>query len=472
LTCSGGSCCPAPTILCGDKCLDPREDDANCGACGHECTGGEHCGAGTCRESSIKQVVLVVQENHTFDAYFGKYCKAAAFSNPTCTNGPGCCEGAPAKEASGATPKVLDDSFNFASDPNHGQACELAQIDGGKMDHYVTGSGVSGGGICGTTCSRPENFAVAPATTVQTYWDYATNNALADRYFQPIAGGTSSNDMFLAIAHYQFTDNQKFPNTIASGCTDPTELCVSPDKTEFVGRATIADLLMGAGKTFRVYADGYADAVAAGSSCPKAPSSCPYSSCILHPVACHACIYDPSDVPWQYYEQHADNTAYIKDYEQLFADAAAGKLPSFSYVKARAYRNEHPNVSKISDGIAFVDNTIKTILSSPQADSTLILLTWDEGGGFYDHVSPPPAIYHDDSGAPDPYGTRVPMLAIGPFAKKGTISHVVMEHSSVVRFLEWNFLGGVGQLGYNDAKVNNLGSLLDPAKTGVKVPEN
>jgi hypothetical protein len=63
------------------------------------------------------------------------------------------------------------------------------------------------------------------------------------------------------------------------------------------------------------------------------------------------------------------------------------------------------------------------------------------------------------------------MLAIGPFAKKGTVSHVTMEHSSLVRFLEYNFIGPVGQLGYNDAKVANIGSLLDPSKTGVHVPE-
>ena len=98
-------------------------------------------------------------------------------------------------------------------------------------------------------------------------------------------------------------------------------------------------------------------------------------------------------------------------------------------------------------------------------------MTWDEGGGFFDHVAPPPSIDTDDANAPVPYGTRVPLLAIGPFAKKGTVSHVTMEHSSIVRFLEYNFVGPVGQLGYNDAKVHNIGSLLDPSATGVQVPE-
>jgi phospholipase C len=71
-----------------------------------------------------------------------------------------------------------------------------------------------------------------------------------------------------------------------------------------------------------------------------------------------------------------------------------------------------------------------------------------------------------------PYGPRVPLLAIGPFARKGTISHTTMEHSSIVKFIEWNWLGGTGQLGARDATVNNLGSMLDPSATGVTVPAN
>jgi phospholipase C len=95
-------------------------------------------------------------------------------------------------------------------------------------------------------------------------------------------------------------------------------------------------------------------------------------------------------------------------------------------------------------------------------------LTYDEGGGFYDHVAPPAASQADGK----PYGTRVPTLAIGPFAKKNAISHVQMEHSSIVKFIEWNWLGGTGQLGTRDKEANNIGSLLDPAATGTAVPEN
>jgi phospholipase C len=108
------------------------------------------------------------------------------------------------------------------------------------------------------------------------------------------------------------------------------------------------------------------------------------------------------------------------------------------------------------------------VLASSQADSTLVLFTYDESGGYYDHVAPPPTSVLD----PVPYGPRVPTIAIGRFAKKAFISHVEMEHSSIVKFIEWNWLGGhTGQLGGRDLEVHNIGSLLDESQTGIAVPE-
>ena len=96
-------------------------------------------------------------------------------------------------------------------------------------------------------------------------------------------------------------------------------------------------------------------------------------------------------------------------------------------------------------------------------------------GGYYDHVSPPPAppVSVDATGAglPVPYGPRVPLLAAGRFVPKGRVSHVPLEISSLTAFMEWNWKGGVvGQLGHRDATAANLGSLLDVAETGVAVP--
>ncbi len=468
---SDGNPCPEGQAQCNGSCIDVSFDDLNCGACANVCKRAQHCARATCQDSKIEHVVLIVMENHSFDSYFGRYCQAAAGSDPTCTDGPKCCERAPDKEPRGASPTLLDDASNFAADRDHAQACEVQQINKGKMDGFVTGS--AGASTClgsGPNCANPANWALADASTVGAYWKLAGDNALADRYHQPIAGGTASNNMYFAVSHFQFVDNDELPDTIGTpkGCLQGT--CVDGALTMYRGRRTIADVLEENGKTFAMYLDGYAHAKAAGASCESIPDDCPYTT-LSHPIAAQACKVDASDLPFLYYEQFA-NGSHSRDYADLHKDLTTGKLPTFAYVKPREFRSEHPNVSKISDGIAFVTNTVTEILNSPYAASTLVLLTWDEGGGFFDHIAPPSPIDQDDDGNPVPYGTRVPMLAIGKFARKGSISHVQMEHSSVVRFLEYNFVGPVGQLGFNDGKVHNLGSLLNADLTGVRVPED
>jgi phospholipase C len=395
--------------------------------------------------SAIEHLVLIVQENHTFDNYFGLYCTATTGSNPSCTTGPACCETAPATDPSGATPVVLDDSTNGSWDPNHTQACEESEIDDGLMDKYVTGSSCSGAG----------NLAYASSSAVSTYWTLAGAGAMADRYFQSVAGASSANDMYLAGADFVFPDDDFEPQSKGAACQG------GPVKSYTV--PTIADLLLASGATFGVYAGGYAAAVAANPACAPVPAACPLK------LPIYPCTYDPGDVPFEYYPSLRDNPLYMKDFTQLSTDLSGGNLPSFSFVKSIGYLSEHPGVGDtISGGEAFVQSVIDSVQSSPYAASTLILVTWDESGGYFDHIAPPP----DSSVDNQPYGPRVPMLAIGPFALKNHVSHVQMEHSSVVKFLEWNWLGKqTGQLGTRDAVVNNLGSLLDPTTTGTTVPD-
>lgn len=170
----------------------------------------------------------------------------------------------------------------------------------------------------------------------------------------------------------------------------------------------------------------------------------------------------------QYYATFRDNPIYMRDFARLQEDLKTSKLPAVNFVKGIGYKSEHPGVgATIQDGVAFVLGVIDEVQRSRYAQSTLILFVYDEGGGYFDHVTPPPANPVDGQA----YGTRVPMLAIGPFARKNFVSHVTLEHSSVVKFIEWNWLSRqTGQLGTRDTVVNNLGSLLDPTATGVEVP--
>jgi phospholipase C len=420
-------------------------DQGDAAAAGEGGGGDAGSEAGTKPQSKIEHVVVIVQENHTFDAYFGKYCTAATGSSPTCTAGPACCEAGPDKEPGGASPAVLDDTLNGARDPDHSTTCETAEVNGGKMDGFVTGA----------SCSNPQNFAYADPAAVKPYRDMAAAGALADRYFQPIIGQSSSNDMFFARAGFVFTDNAVVPASVGRGCSLVGKTAEYTDKT-------IADLLLARGATFAWYGEGYAKMKAANGGCPDAPPECGAAAAI------YPCIYDPGDVPFQFYPSLRDKPEIMRDLAQLDTDLGGATLPAVSFVKGLGYKTEHPGFSdKVSVGAAFVKGIADKVAASPFAASTLVLVTFDEGGGFFDHVAPPPTVVSDGK----PYGTRVPMLALGPFAKKNEVSHVVMEHSSIVKFIEWNWLGDTGQLGTRDREVNNLGSLLDPAATGVAVPE-
>jgi phospholipase C len=403
---------------------------------------------GPCPASKIEHVVVIIQENHTFDTYFGRYCTAVTGSAPSCTEGPGCCEAGPATDPTGASPIVLDDTANAAYDPDHLQACELQEADGGAMDHYVTGA---------SGCSDPRNFAYADPAVVQPYWDLASAGALADRYFQPVSGQSSSNDMYLARAQFVFIDDEYEPNAIGAQCT------LTDAKASFPG-LTIGDLLDAAGVTWSFYAEGYQAMVTATQQgkCPPAPSDCAFG------LPIYPCDFDPDDDPFDYYSDLADNPKVLRDYTQLATDLKNDALPQVVFVKGIGYHTEHPGeATTISAGIAFVGEVIDAIKASDYAPDTLILVTWDEGGGFFDHIAPP------GSGAVDgqPYGTRIPLLAIGPFAAANVVSHVQMEHSSIVKLIEWNWLGmQTGQLAGRDVTVANLGSLLDSSTTGATVP--
>jgi len=412
-------------------------------------TGGGHEGSpgDAATGPKIAHLVVVIQENHTFDAYFGRWCTAPTGSAPTCTTGPACCEAGPVQDlGSSSTPSTLDDAFNGARDPNHLQACELTEIDGGKMDGFVTSS----------TCGSPQNFAYADATTLQPYWSLAQSGAVADRYFQPVAGASSSNDLYLARAQFVFVDNTYEAEAIGSACS---LFGVTKQYTD----TTVADLLVKAGVTWSWYGAGYdsmKQAQADAGACPT-----PSTDCKLDQPT-YPCVYDPGDDPFAYYADLVDDPTYMKDYTQLASDLAAGTLPAVSFVKGLGYQSEHPGYgTSLTAGMQFVTSTIAAIEGSTFKDDTLVLVTWDEGGGYFDHVAPPPSSAVDHQ----PYGTRVPLIAVGPLARAGAVSHVVMEHSSIVKFIESNWLGATGQLGGRDATVANIGSVLDPS---LGVPED
>jgi phospholipase C len=124
----------------------------------------------------------------------------------------------------------------------------------------------------------------------------------------------------------------------------------------------------------------------------------------------------------------------VKDLREFYGAAKNGTLPSVVWLAPALRYSEHP-LGPVSLGQAYVTGAINAIMQGPDWDSTAIFLTWDDWGGFYDHVTPPKV---DING----YGIRVPAMVISPYARKGFLDHQVLSHDAYVKFIEDDFLGG------------------------------
>ena len=119
--------------------------------------------------------------------------------------------------------------------------------------------------------------------------------------------------------------------------------------------------------------------------------------------------------------------------DNFYEDVKSGQLPAVSWVVPSSNVSEHP-AALVTTGQAYVTGLVNTVMQSPYWDSTVIFLSWDDWGGFYDHVVPPAV---DQAG----YGFRVPAITISPWVKKGTIDHQVLSHDAYLKFVEDVFLG-------------------------------
>jgi phospholipase C len=303
---------------------------------------------------------------------------------------------------------VLDDHQNMAFDPNHGMDCTRCRINGNRMDKYIEG--------CGIGCSDTQNYAAADKDTMKTYWSYAEQGSIADNYYHSSAGASSQNDMYFSRAAFVFKDNSYVPDAVGTNCYLPLQKKTFYDPT-------ITSLLSACNVTWSMYAEGYT-----------------YAAENPHTNPCYPNGFDSSDIPMQYYYNQKDRPGSAHDYQQLLQhikSTDSNQLPAFSFVKALGIHCEHPSTSTITAGSIFVDSIYSTLMSSAHVNDTLLIIVPDEAGGYYDHYPPPPTSPIDSID----YGPRTPIWALGKFAKHNYVSHTLMEHSSIVRFIEWNFLG-------------------------------
>jgi phospholipase C len=385
-------------------------------------------GADTPNISQIQHVIYIIKENRSFDSFWGTY--------------PGANGATTAKISTGQTIPMGHLPDQMPRDiTGHGWFDAITGIDGGLVDRYdlVTAGSVNGDYLA---------FQQLYQSDIPNYWTYAQNYVLADNMFSSLQGASFPNHLYTIAAQSGGVWN----NTLQIngkgqiwGCdANPAAQVPAMDLNRIVTKPfpcfdfqTLADLLDGAGLDWRYYAP------------PSGTAGYVFST------------YDAIN--------HIRNTSLWKQHvfpdTQFAADAAAGKLPAVTWLVTTGKssygtgggggssvdNNEHPPGS-VCTGENWTVTQLNALMQGPEWSSSAVFLTYDDFGGFYDHVAPPTVDLYG-------LGPRVPFLIISPYAKTGYISHTQYELSSVIKFAEEVF--GLPSLGQRDATANDTTDSFD-----------
>jgi phospholipase C len=374
----------------------------------------------------IRHVIVIMQENRSFDHYFGTF--------------PGA-DGIPMRD--GHALVCLPDRDRTRCrrpfhDPNpvngggpHGDPAFTASVDGGRMDGFVTAAETANRG-CFTQndpeCELrtvPDVMGYHDAREIPNYWAYARRFTLQDHLFEGVASWSLPSHLAMVS---EWSARCSIPNEPESCRTD----IVGPaDPGHLRGRVhgeyawtDLTYLLHRAGVSWRYY-------VSSGKE-PDCPNDEPPPCFQPHQSASTPGIWNP--LPWFTTVRDDGQLKDVQPLHAYFRDARHNRLPSVAWVVPNDYYSEHPP-SSIATGQAYVTRLINAVMRSPAWRSTAIFLAWDDWGGFYDHVAPPRL---DHSGL----GIRVPGIVISPYARHGHIDHQVLSFDSINRFIEDRFLRG------------------------------
>ncbi len=415
--------------------------------------------------SPIKHTVVIFQENRTFDNYFGTYPYASGFKplngTPQNVRNFKYVAGNVTRDvngnvynpdANGNPIYPWHDAGSAAiqeTDVNHGYSAMISMVDGGKMDKFYQVNHASGSAT-DTKDKGLLSMSYFDYNDIPAYWQYAQHYALADNYFQPVSGPSTPGALYL-VAAQSGNGNQPASNTNPNSqiTGDP-----SPKNGPFGGDSSTNTLKYNL--TYKNIGDELSDThqswtwYAGGWDAAKAD-----------PTSADAKKYSPHHNPFQYFQNYEDGKygSNLKDYNNFAQDIQNGTLPEVSFVKGGYGDDEHPGTGNQSTPSAedFTVKTINQIMKSPYWKDTAIIVTYDEGGGFFDHVAPPTVASNADGLQGD--GPRVPALVISPYAKENYVSHVQYDHASILKFLEWNY--HLPALNSKDASANNLLDMFD-----------
>ena len=386
----------------------------------------------------IRHVVVIMQENRSFDSYFGTFPGADGIPPGVCVSDP----------INGGCIAPFHDSADVNYGGPHGQSNAAADVDNGAMDGFVDQAEQGMG--CTTTnpsCSPCNNQQPAPvqqtqcvdvmgyhdAREIPNYWTYAEDFVLQDHMFSPAsswslpahlyevsewsASCTSPTNPFSCHGAPQWPNPDWQTGTVAA-INDPS------DETAHYAWTDITYLLHQQNVNWGYYVfQGTEPDCENDSSMTCAPvQQGPQTPGIWNPLP------DFTDVAQD------DQLGNVQSLSNFVAAAKHGTLPPVSWIVPNGNVSEHPP-SPVSAGQTYVTGLINAIMRSPDWNSTAIFLSWDDWGGFYDHVVPPGV---DAQG----YGLRVPGLVISPYAKHGFIDHQILSSDAYNKFIEDDFLGG------------------------------
>jgi len=390
----------------------------------------------------IRHVIIIEQENRSFDNYFGTYPGADGI--PMNDGKPTVCLPNPA--TNGCTEPYHDTSDIDGGGP-HNEANALADVNGGKMNGFIIqrDQGKNSKANCRSAldpaCSQapgtlPDVMGYHTAAEVPNYWTYAKDFVLDDHMFEPVKSWSLPDHLYLVSGW-----SAKCENAEPSSCVNTIVRPAGKNSVEKMQAAVTQALSTGTADIIDAWTDitwlmylkhvSWAYYVQTGDQpdCDDdGAETCP-------PIAQSATtpgIWNP--LPIFEDVQKDGQLKNILSLNSYFASARAGTLPSVSWVTPSQADSDHPPAS-IHQSQAYVTAVINAAMKSPDWGSTAIFLQWDDWGGFYDNVVPPAV---DQNG----YGLRVPALVISPFAKKGYIDHQTLSSDAYLKFIEDDFLGG------------------------------
>jgi phospholipase C len=381
----------------------------------------------------IKHVIIVMQENRSFDTYFGTYPGADGI--PMANGAPTVCVPNPA----GGCTRPYHDVADVNGGGPHGEANAVADVNGGRMDGFIIERDQAG-----SSCTNPNDPECAEgglpdvmgyhtAAEIPNYWTCAHDFVLDDHMFEPVKSWSLPDHLYLVSGW-----SAKCKNASPMSCVNNI---VGPYSAGQFDRAVSQELAQGTTSIDLARTDvtwllfehhvRWAYYIQTGTQ----PDCGDDSAETCAPVAQSAKtpgIWNP--LPLFGDVRADDQLNSIQSLDTHFAAAAGGTLPSVSWITPAQPDSDHPPAS-VHQSQAYVTSIINAAMKSPDWNSTAIFLSWDDWGGFYDHAVPPAV---DQNG----YGLRVPSMVISPYAKRGYIDHEVLSSDAYLKFIEDDFLGG------------------------------